>query len=68
MMPYMTIIIYFELQWSYPHPDTRGRGWWANRLQQLHNHYMARGQEHALAIKHCKDEYHSHRGGGSNIA
>ena len=68
MMPYTTIIIYFEIAWSYPRSDTRGRGWWANRLSQLHQQMMSQGREHAEAIRQCKREYDSHRGGGSNLA
>ena len=62
MLPYTTIIIYFEINWSYPNPDTRGRAYWANRLQTLHNEKMAQGREHAEAIRDCQREYFASRG------
>jgi len=60
-MSYETIIIFFERGWSYPIASTKPRAYWANRLRQLHQQYMAQGREHADAIMQCKREYDASR-------
>ena len=61
-MAYETIIIFFELGWSYPRPSTQSRAYWANRLKVLHQLMMSQGKEQANAIIACKKEYDSSRG------
>lgn len=61
-MAYETIIIFFEKGWSYPRTSNQSRAYWANRLKQLHEQYMAQGREHADAIIACKREYDASRG------
>lgn len=61
-MAYETIIVFFEIGWSYPRQSDKSRVYWTNRLKTLHQQMMAQKREHADAIVQCKREYDASRG------